>query len=131
MALFLMRHLTTRLGFTILAGTVVLAGCRSTSGNSPESDLRGSETDTPSDDLENVADFSDTSESEFNTLRDKSDAEFLGCLCVNETTDKTKWVAWQFLNIGTKGYRTTTDKKTYDDLEACVAMRETLMECEG
>jgi hypothetical protein len=129
MILFLLRRLTTRMGFTILTGIFVLAGCRTTSNRS--SSLQSSETASPPDDIENVTDFFDTTDEEFNFLRVSSEAEFLGCLCVTLETDKTKWMAWQFLSVGNKGYRTATDNKTYDDLETCVATRETLMECEG
>lgn len=129
MALFLLRHLTTRLGLTILAGTVVLSGCKTTSNRT--SNIQSTQSGLPSDDLEDAVNFSDIVESEFNTLRENGEAEFLGCLCIAEAADKTKWVAWQFLKVEAKGYRTSTDKKIYDDLEACIAMRETLMECEG
>lgn len=128
MAISFLRQLTTRLSFTILAATVFLSGCRTMSDR--KSHIQSSESELPTDAFERLAVFSEISEGEFHTLRNNSDAEFLGCLCESEAADRTKWVGWQFLKVGTNGYRTSTHKKTYDDLEACVAMREILMECE-
>ena len=132
MPVFHQRHLTARRGLPILALAAVsfLGGCRSTAPSGPSSELQSEKTE-PKDELENAETFSDVNNTEFNQQRDDDNADFLGCLCVSETADKSKWVAWQFLSVGAKGFRTFTDKNTYDDLEACIAMRETLMECGG
>jgi len=126
-----MRHLSTRRSFQILALTVVFTGCRSTSGSTPESNLRSADPKQHMEFEHATETFSEVSETEFNTQRAGTDAEFLGCLCVSEDADRSKWSAWQFLTVGSKGFRTTTDKVIYLDLEECVTMRETLMECEG
>ncbi len=126
-------RLTARISLSILAfgALIVFTGCKSTSELNPSSDLQSIES-KKSDELENAADtFSEVSEEEFNGLKAGEEAEFLGCLCVSVANDKSKWSASQFLSVGTKGFRTATDKQVYDDLEACVSMRETLMECEG
>jgi hypothetical protein len=129
MAPFNLRHLTTCFALAILTLIVTLSGCRTTSDRN--SDIKSNAPQFPSDELESVTDFSDVAESVFNNLRENSEAEFLGCLCIVDATNRTQWAAWQFLKVDAKGYRTATDMKTYDDLEACVAMREILMECEG